>query len=519
MGNTLASVALFAWPVVVIVLFRRLPAAQALAVSVVGGYLLLPTEPNYNLPLLPAYGKNLAAVLPALVMAFVLSRPGPRGAPPAAACRPGWIPRSPLVRVCLAAILAGACMTVLTNGDALAYPLQTLPGLRPYDAAASILSVLTALLPFLLARKFLARSEDHATLLAVLAVAALAYTLPALWEVRMSPRLNAEIYGFFAHDWRQHLRAGGYRPVVFLEHGLRLGLFLAIGILAMGVTLRLVRDRRRAMAVGGLVWLLATLVLSKNLTAFVTVMLLLPVVLALRERTQLLVAAVIAGTVLVYPMMRATGLVPVHSVTNAIATFADSQRLGSLTYRLINEDILLEKANERPLFGWGGWGRARVYDERGRDVSTTDGAWIIEFGENGWIGYLARFGLLVAPVLLLAFRRRDAAITMATSGLAVVLAANLLDLLPNSGLTPITWLMAGALAGRLETRTADAPEAEAAPAAPGRPGALPYRRHFPGRGRGATGVAAGAAAGAPPAAPVRRSPVTGVEMPPRERTS
>ena len=245
MGNTLASVALFAWPVVVIVLFRRLPAAQALAVSVVGGYLLLPTEPNYNLPLLPTYGKNLAAVLPALVMAFVLSRPGPRGAPPAVACRPGWIPRSPLVRVCLAAILAGACMTVLTNGDALAYPLQTLPGLRPYDAAASILSALTALLPFLLARKFLARSEDHATLLAVLAVAALAYTLPALWEVRMSPRLNAEIYGFFPHDWRQHLRAGGYRPVVFLEHGLRLGLFLAIGILAMGVTLRLVHDRRR----------------------------------------------------------------------------------------------------------------------------------------------------------------------------------------------------------------------------------------------------------------------------------
>jgi hypothetical protein len=175
MGNSLASLALFAWPVVVIVLFSRLPAPKALAVSIVGGYLLLPTSPNFNLPLLPTYGKNLAATLPAMFMAFVLSRPGPRGAPPAVPCRPGWVPQTPLIRICLLAILAGACMTVLTNGDVLAYPLRRLPGLRPFDAASAILTALTTLLPFLLARKYLARTEDHATLLAVLAVAALAY--------------------------------------------------------------------------------------------------------------------------------------------------------------------------------------------------------------------------------------------------------------------------------------------------------------------------------------------------------
>lgn len=481
MGNTVASLALFSWPLVVFVLFRTLPVPKAIAIAIVGGYLLLPVEPSYNLPLLPRYDKHLAAAAPAFVLAFLLSRsaryPGVADIP----SRPGWLPQAAPVRVCLFVMFAGTLLTVLTNGDAITFPLRVLPGLRPYDAAAAALSAITMLLPFLLARKYLARPEDQAMLLAVLAVAALAYSLPALWEVRMSPRLNAQIYGFFSHSWQQHMRAGGFRPVVFLEHGLRLGLFLAVGILATAITLRLRRDVVRTAAVCGLVWLVATLVLSKNLSAFIIVCLLLPAALALRPRSQLLMAAILAGTVLVYPMMRASGLVPVQTVTSAIASFAEGDRMASLQFRFENEDRLLEKANDRALFGWGGWGRARVYSESGYDISTTDGAWIIEFGASGWIGYVARFGLLTLPILLLAFRRREDPVTLATSGLALVLAGNLLDLLPNSSLTPLTWMMAGALVGRLETRSAEDPGADAAAptAAAGRRGALPYRRHFP----------------------------------------
>ena len=38
----------------------------------------------------------------------------------------------------------------------------------------------------------------------------------------------------------------------------------------------------------------------------------------------------------------------------------------------------------RPIFGWGGWGRNRVYDEMGNDMAVTDGYWIIFFG-SPWI--------------------------------------------------------------------------------------------------------------------------------------
>lgn len=469
MGNSLATFMLFVWPLVVVMLFRSYPIAKALAISVIGGYLVLPVSPQFNLPLLPSYDKTTAAVLPALLMAVLATRrqktgqTGQMGQTGAVAWQAGWLPQTKLFKICFITIFVAGILTVLTNGDSIVYPLRTLQGLRPYGAASLTLTTLTMLLPFLMARKFLARPEDQAAFLAVFAVAAILYSLPTLWEVRMSPRLNAQIYGFFPHDWRQHLRAGGYRPLVFLEHGLRLGLFLALGVLATAVLLRTSQDQPRRLAIFGLAWLLPVLVLSKNLTAFLIVCLLLPAVMFLRPRGQVLIAAIFAGTVLLYPMTRAVGLVPIDTITSTLSNFAEASRISSLNFRLANEDILLEKANQRPLFGWGGWARARVFDEQGRDVSVPDGAWIIEFGEKGWIGYLTRFGLLTLPIIVLAFRRHREAIPPVTSGLAILLAGNLLDLLPNSGLTLLTWMMAGSLVGFLERKTETAVEQPTTP--------------------------------------------------------
>jgi hypothetical protein len=82
-------------------------------------------------------------------------------------------------------------------------------------------------------------------------------------------------------------------------------------------------------------------------------------------------------------------------------------------------------------------------------------------------------GLLAVPPILLALRRRREAIDPATAALALILAVNLIDLLPNSGLTPITWLLAGALAGRLEWSPAAAAVPGAAATAAGAGGTGP----------------------------------------------
>lgn len=47
-------------------------------------------------------------------------------------------------------------------------------------------------------------------------------------------------------------------------------------------------------------------------------------------------------------------------------------------------------------------------------------------------------------------RSRQLNIDPVTAGMSVVMVANLIDLIPNSGLAPVTWLIGGALAGRYE---------------------------------------------------------------------
>ena len=126
-----------------------------------------------------------------------------------------------------------------------------------------------------------------------------------------------------------------------------------------------------------------------------------------------------------------------------------TDRSDSLAFRLANEDELLAKANQRPLFGWGTWGRNRFYNGyNDSDSSVTDGTWIIVVGSFGWIGYLACFGLLCYPLaarIVKPKRFGRAKVATATAGLGLILTINLIDLVPNSSLFPLTWLIVGAL--------------------------------------------------------------------------
>jgi hypothetical protein len=267
----------------------------------------------------------------------------------------------------------------------------------------------------------------------------------------MSPQLNAWFYGYFPHSFAQQVRNGGFRAVVFLGHGLVVAIFFAVTILA---TFALWRARRPSDGGAGTLiagaWLLGVLVLCKSLGALISTLLLLPLLLFASARVQMIVAAAIAVIVLLYPMMRGAGLIPVDRLYAISASISD-ERAESFKFRLDNEDILLDRANHKPLAGWGIWGRNRVYDpESGRDISVTDGAWIIIIGVYGWIGYAVQFGLLTIPTLLLALRQRASALSFATTGLCLVLAVNLIDLIPNAGLSPLTWLIAGAVLGHWE---------------------------------------------------------------------
>lgn len=451
----IAYLAFAIWSVVVLILFKRVGPAAGLSWGVIGGFLLLPPQIGINLPFVPNLDKASIPVLAALAAAMLLApggaphRPRPRSQGASAHILPGWLPRNPWVAGLLILFVISIVMTTLTNGDRVIYFGRTQPGMQFYDGMSMLMSTAITILPLVLARKYLGHPETHRTLLAILALAGLAYSIPTLYEVRMSPQINKMVYGFFPHDWRQHVRGGGFRPVVFMSHGLALGIFLSTALIAAMGYMRIMRTERKMFYFIVAAWLLMTLVLAKTLGAFMIALVIVPIVLLTTVRIQMLAGLAISVFVLSYPMLRIADLAPTEQVAR-LADRIDTQRANSFRFRVDSEDILLDRALERPLFGWGGWGRSRVINERGRDSVVTDGRWVITFGLGGWTRYIAEFGLITLPVILLALRRRRYEIDMATSTLCLVLGAYSIDLIPNGFMSPIMFLVAGALAGRLE---------------------------------------------------------------------
>ncbi len=154
-----------------------------------------------------------------------------------------------------------------------------------------------------------------------------------------------------------------------------------------------------------------------------------------------------------YPVLSVLKLFPKQMILE-VANFISEDRAQSLKFRFENEEQLLDRALERPVFGWGRYGRNRVYNnDTGKDESTTDGAWLITIGGFGLFGFVAQFGLLCIGVL----RSAGAAGSVDTkddrmllSTLCLIVAINIIDLLPNASLTPWLWLLGGALLGRAE---------------------------------------------------------------------
>jgi hypothetical protein len=526
MPNAFAYLVFYSWPIVVMLLFWKLPMPRALVVSILGGYLFLPERVGLDLPILPTLDKTLMPSLVAGIMCLVMTR---KRVVPVRRSAAGWpAPPMPapeptatdamvrtgrgqlLFRLLFVFLFLTPVLTVLQNAE----PVITgsgrfIPGLRPYDIGSLMLSLGVTFLPFFLAQRFLARPEDQVMLLQTFVIAGLGYSLLCLYEIRMSPQLNNRIYGFFPHSFFQHIRAGGFRPIVFLPHGLWVGIFLAMTIMATAAMfLWSKRNGKGGMALACLaavIWLLGTLFLSKAVGAMALALIFVPVVLFLGVQGQLMFAMIVAGITLFYPLLRGAGWIPVDTVYE-FTLERSADRAQSLKFRLDNEDLLLARAAEKPVVGWGSWGRNLTYSATSGDQETTpDGAWIILIGTSGWVGYILHFGLLTAPLFLLGISRRKLGLSVESSGLAMVLAINLLDLIPNATLTPLTYLVAGALAGRYAMAAASVPDRAAAvpiapkpgPAAWPQPAGIALRQRQP--RAGVVAGLAGAPEGADPA--------------------
>ncbi len=439
----LALTVLLSWPIIVAILFSRLDRPQALIWSILAGYLLLPPLVEIDLPVFPGLNKAAVPSIAAAVMVYMAARdPVPKGdAPP---------PMGGFIMLLFVMNMTSPILTAITNPDGLVDGINYRPPIGMSQGVANMILQAIQLLPFLMGYKLLWNARGAELWIRCLMLGVLWYTIPMLIELRLSPQMNVWVYGFFQHDFIQTIRYGGFRPIVFLQHPLWVALMTMTAFLSAIAIARNHRTRRNLLIA---LYLGAILVLCKSAGALLQAMMAAPLVAFARPRVMMLVAAFVAGFAFSYPMLRTTPWMPLQGVVD-FARAISPERSRSLEFRLMNEEALLERAMERPVFGWGGWGRSLFYDPyNGRLASVPDGQWVIWIGSNGIYGYLAQFLLLLAPIfaMLRALPRgKDKGggpeyVVMGT--ISLMLAMNLLDLIPNATLTPLTWLMAGALLG------------------------------------------------------------------------
>jgi hypothetical protein len=441
-ANILAWTALALCAPVSLFIIARWRAAVSVPIVIIAGQMFLPPSIGFELPFLPALDKDILPPLSALVGCLLFRRSALAGS------RPG---RGLDVFILLRIVsYFGSCMT---NRDALVFPQGVVPALSVTSFITTSLRTIAYWWPTVyLGRSVIKTSRDLRTLLVILAGSAVIYTAFILLEMRLSPQLNNWIYGYYQSDFIQSVRRGGsYRPMVFMRHGLNVSFFLAVTIIA-AIALARVRGRVFGVKAGIIAgYLFVILLLSRSLGAIIYVVLAGPLMWFGRARTQTRVAALLGLLAFSYPLARATGLVPVADITAFVTRNFGEDKAGSLGLRLREEEYLMNRTMERPVFGWGGGARSfRLDPVTGQSRSVTDGLWAMEFGQEGAVGYVLFFGMLLYPV----WKARktlpglpSAQDEKLVASLAFVGAIYIVDLIPNSSVDPYLTFLVAVLSG------------------------------------------------------------------------
>jgi hypothetical protein len=456
--NAFGYLVMICWIPIVLYLFSRFPVQRALIISFLSAWLFLP-EAKIPLTGIPDLTKMSATCYGIFIATALFD------AQRFKQIRLHWIDL-PMLIWCLCPILSS-----LSNG------------LGIYDGISAALDqTVTWGFPYWLGRLYLGSLKGLQQLAFGILLGGLVYVPLCLFELRMSPQLHQWIYGFNPQAFDQAIRYGGFRPIVFMQHGLMVGMWLMTAtllafwfwqdgllqpLLDQILNPQVTRNPKNAkpitptiprgggVALGAMVLLAITFVLEKSTGAYFLLVLGVLLILITRWlKTSVLiflVASIISGY-LVFASVG--GLTPsfIAQVTSTLTQMTNAERASSLTFRLENESKLSAKAQLQPWFGWGGWGRARIYDDVGNDVSVTDSLWIITFGNLGTVGLVSLMSALLLPVICFVVFRCPPATwqhpqVISAAVLAIALMMYVIDCLSNAMVNPIYTLVAGGLAG------------------------------------------------------------------------
>lgn len=427
--SVLVPITLLGWVPAVLFLFAALPARRAVIAGFLLAWLFLPMA-VYPIQGLPDYDKAFAAC-GGILLATLLFDPQRY-----LSFRPSWVD-VPMLVWCLVPLASSLSS-----------------GLGLYDGLSTVLrhGVVWGA-PYLIGRLYLRTPADLRALALALFVGGLLYVPLCLYEVRMSPLLHYKIYGYHQHVWVQTQRWGGWRPTVFMQHGLAVAMWMTTASLA-GLWLWRTRRLPRwtlvpAGASVGL--LLVTTILCKSAAALVLLAVGAATLwLGLRRRhaTPLWVLLLLAPA---YLGARTVGDWDGGALVSA-SRWIVGDRADSLQSRLDNEDRILANVYQRPVFGWGYAGWLVFETEHGAEgQATPDGLWVIAAGRNGAVGLLSLYAVFLVPagLALRCVAARGAGLRLDETDvplLAVLMALYAIDNCFNAMPNPVFMLMAGGLA-------------------------------------------------------------------------
>jgi hypothetical protein len=430
-----------AWIPAVLWLFSRIPTQRAMIISFVVAWLFLP-QVSFVFPGIPDYTKMTATCYGIMLATTVYDVQRFKS------FRLSWVD-FPIMLHCISPFFSS-----MANG------------LGPYDGLSNILEQLVTWgLPYFLGRLYLNSLSALRDLALVIIGGGFAYIPFCLLESRMSPQLHNWVYGFHAHDINQTFRLGGYRPTVFMQHGLMVGIWMMTATILVVWLWRtnvlpkvnrfqwrgkLYKLQTRWLAV----IMLVTFILLRSTGAYFLLALALLILFVARRHRTLFPLVIMLVLMNGYLFMSAGGYLTGSQrvqMVGALTRVVGAERADSLAFRLQNEELLGDRARQAMVFGWGGWNRSRVFDEYGKDKTITDSLWIIAFGERGLFGLTSLMVTLLLPVVVFCTRFRPSSWGLVqvapAAGLTVALAMYALDCVMNAMVNPIFIVLGGGING------------------------------------------------------------------------
>ncbi len=424
--SLMASLALIGFVPLSLVLFAFMPARRAVMSCYIAGWLFLPNS-GFHFSGVPDYNKQAAIALGTIlgVLVFDFNK--------LVRFRPSVVD-IPMGMFCL-----WPMFSYLNQG----HGLET--GLNWVIFHLNLWGI-----PYLFGRLYFGDQEGLRDLAIGVFVGGLVYA-PLCWlEVRISPQVSRIVYGQGLTALTQHIRYGGYRPLLFMQHGLMVSLWMAT-----------------TTVVGFWLWRCKTIIKIGPLPMkFLVPFMLITTIFACKSGNGVFalflgVASFVLGVNLKSPvfililalvppsyiLLRTTGIWSGDNVIALIEAF-DEERAGSLNVRMVQEDVYTKNARRQFLFGWAGPGMI-PRDENGQKLTRgNDSFWIITFSMYGVVSLVSIFVVLVAAPTAWALAqdvRFPTPLSAPGAGLALMVVIFAIDCLANGMIIPIFLIAAGAL--------------------------------------------------------------------------